>query len=73
MEQTTIIIGIFIFLLTTFLSWRILATKNRKQLDNNKYKKWKSKWIFWQSVIYPSAIAAFLIMFILKWTGLLTF
>jgi len=73
MEQTTIIIGIFIFLITTFLSWRILATKNRKQLDNNKYKKWKSKWIFWQGVIYPSAIATFLIMFILKWTGLLTF
>lgn len=56
MEQTTVITVISIFLITTFLSWRILGT-NRKQLSKNIYKKWKSKWIFWQGVIYPSTNA----------------
>ncbi|RXG13628.1 hypothetical protein DSM02_3669 [Leeuwenhoekiella polynyae] len=72
MEKTTIIVGIIILLITTFFSWKIFGSNNKKQPDNN-YKKWKSKWIFWQGVIFPSIIATFLIMFILKWTGVLIF
>jgi hypothetical protein len=74
MEKITVITAIAIFLMTTFLSWRIFGNNNkRKQPNKNRYKKLKSKWIFWQGVIYPSTIATFLIMFILKWTGILTF
>ena len=71
MEKITVIIATSIFLITTFLGWKILG--DSKKLNSNMYTRLKSKWIFWQSVVYSSAGATFVIMYILKWTDILTF
>lgn len=73
MENHTIFLAVFTFLITTFLGWKILDSSNRKHLNKSMYTKWKSKWMFWQAVIYSSTGATFLLMYILKWTKVVNF
>lgn len=73
MGQTTIITAISIFLITTFLCWKILSNYNKKQLGKKMHKQWNSKLFLWQGVIFSSTGLTFLMMFLLKWTNTLTF
>jgi len=73
MEKISAITAISIFLISIFLYWRYLRYYSKKQVGERMYKQWNSKLYFWQGAIFIGTGATFLIMFILKWTGLLTF
>ena len=71
MEHTTILIAISVFLITTFICWKILSNYNKNQLGKKMAKQWNSKLYLWQGVIFSSTGLTFFIMFILKWTNVL--
>lgn len=73
MEQITILIGISVFLVSTFLSRKILSNYNKNQLGIKMSKQWNSKLYLWQGVIFSSTGITFFIMFLLKWTKVLSF
>ncbi|TVZ28103.1 hypothetical protein JM83_3203 [Gillisia sp. Hel_I_86] len=73
MELNTAITAISIFIITTFLCWKILSNYNKKQLGKKMSKQWNSKLYLWQGVIFSSTGLTFLIIFLLKWTEVLSF
>lgn len=72
MEVNTMIIAISIFIISSFLSWKILSNFSKKQLGKRMFKQWNSKLYLWQGVIFCGTGLTVLIIFLLKWTELLT-
>lgn len=68
-----IIIAIAIFLIINFLFYKSLNGYVKKVSGEKMWKTWNSKVYFWQSSIYTSAAVTTLILYLLKWSGVLTF
>lgn len=73
MENTTILIAISVFLISTLICWKILSSYNKNQLGKKVSKQWTSKLYLWQGVIFSSTGITFFILFMLKWTDVLAF
>ena len=67
------IIGISLFLIVTFLFWRLTHNYSRKKYGEKMWKRGETKLVYWQVAIYISIGITFLIMYLLKWTNILTF
>ncbi len=67
------IIAIVLFLLTCFLFWYFTKGYFKKEYGEKMWKNWGSRLFYWQGVIYTSTGITIVIMFILKWTKVLTF
>ncbi len=66
-----VLITISLFLISTFLIWRITANYRKKEYGK---KMWKlARIYYWQSVIFVSTGVTFLIMFLFNWANILTF
>ncbi len=68
-----ITIALVIFLLINLLSYRILKGYVREAYGKKWLNIWGNKVYFWQSLIFLSTAGTFLIMYILKWSNILTF
>lgn len=69
----TAIIAVSVFLISFFIYWKTMSHYSKKELGEKMYRKWNSRLYFWQGAIFTSTGVTFLIMFILKWTNVLTF
>ena len=74
MEKIWIItIAIAIFLVINFLYIKSLKGYVKKEFGRKWLTIWGNKVYFWQSSIFVSTAGTFLIMYILKWSGVLAF
>jgi len=73
MEKSWIIgIAILIFLVVTFIYWRITRHSIKKIYGEN-WKIWGARTFYWQDAIYICTAITILILFIFKWTNVLSF
>jgi len=74
MEKIWIItIAVAIFLIISFLYNKILNSYIRKTFGKKWLTVWGNKVYFWQSSIFVSTAGTALIMYLLKWSNVLTF
>lgn len=74
MEKIWIIsLAIAIFLIINFIHYKSLSGYVRKEFGKKWLKVWGNKVYFWQSSIFVSTGGTFLIMYILKWSNVLSF
>lgn len=69
----TVIITVVIFLLINLLYSKILKDYVRKAFGKKWLTVWGNKLYFWQSSLFVSIAGTVLIMFLLKWTSVLSF
>lgn len=66
------IIPISLFLIITFLFWRITRVHFRKEYGNILWKQWGTKTFYWQGAIFVGISGTMLVIFLLKWANVLT-
>lgn len=69
----TVIIAVSVFLISFLIYWQVMRYYSKKELGEKMYKQWTARLYFWQGAIFTSTGVTFLVMFILKWTKVLTF
>jgi hypothetical protein len=69
----TWVIAISLFLIITFLFWRLTSGHFKKEYGKRLWEKWGTRLFYWQGAIYTSTGITILIMFLLKWANVLTF
>lgn len=69
----TAITAISVFLISIFLYWKVMRFYSKKVVGKKMYKQWDMRLYFWQGAIFTGTGVTFLIMFLLKWTNVLTF
>ncbi len=72
MEKTWII-AILLFLIITFVFWRITAGHFKKNYGKKLWNQWGTRLFYWQGAIFTSTGGTILIMFVLKWANVVTF
>ncbi|MCB0458701.1 MAG: hypothetical protein KDC74_01620 [Flavobacteriaceae bacterium] len=68
-----ITIAVAIFLIINLLYSKILKDYVKKAFGKKWLNTWGNKLYFWQSSIFVSTAGTFLIMYLLKWSNILTF
>lgn len=67
------VIALSLFLIITFLFYRITRGHFKKEYGKKTWKQWGTRLFYWQGVIFVGIGGTFLIMFLLKWTNVLPF
>ena len=67
------ILAIALFLLITFLFWRLTKDHFKKESGKKMWNQWGTRTFYWQGAIFVGIGGTFLILFLLKWTHVLTF
>jgi len=67
------VITISLFLIITFLFWRLTSGHFKKEYGKKLWKQWGTRLFYWQGAIYTSTGITILIMFLLKCANVLTF
>ena len=67
------IITTAIFLIINFIFYKSLNDYVKKEYGEKMWKIWGNKLYFWQSSIFVSTLGTALIMYLLKWSNVLTF
>lgn len=74
MEKTWIIVlAISLFLIITFIFWRLTIGRFKKEYGKKERKLWGASTFYWQSVIYICTGITFLVLALLKWTNIFNF
>jgi dTDP-4-dehydrorhamnose 3,5-epimerase-like enzyme len=68
-----IIIGIAIFLIINFLYYKSMKGYVKESFGKKWLNVWGNKVWFWQSSIFVSTGGTVLVMYLLKWSNVLTF
>ena len=72
-KKWILLIAILIFFIVTFLFWRLTSGYAKKGYGTKMWKHWPTRLSYWQAAILYSTGITILIMFLLKWTNVLTF
>ncbi|WP_282148007.1 hypothetical protein [Algibacter lectus] len=74
MEKTSIILlAISLFVVITFLYWRLTRAYAEKEYGNNMWKQWGTRTFYWQGALYFSGGLTVALIFVLKSASVLTF
>ena len=74
MDKTwVIVLVIALFLISTFVFWKITAGHRKKEYGKNMWKLWGARTFYWEGAIYICTWVTILIVLFLKWTNILTF
>ena len=74
MEKSWLIgITILIFLIVLFFYWKFTVGPYKRANSEKMRKLWGIRTFYWEGLIYGSTGITILILFILKWTNVLTF
>lgn len=65
------LISIPIFILFTFLLWKISIKYYKQENSEKMWKLWGLRTAYWEGVILISGFLTFLVLIILKWTDLM--
>jgi hypothetical protein len=73
MEKNWIIV-ISLFIIITFLYWKISNGYFKKEVYGKKvFEQWGTRFFYWQGVLFVSGGITVLMIFLLKWINVLTF
>jgi len=67
------ILALSLFLIITFLFWRMTNAHFRKNYGKKTWKQWGTRTFYWQGAIFVGIGGTFLMMYLLKWAHVLTF
>ena len=67
------IIAILLFLIVTFLIWKFTKEYVKNVYGKKMFKQWGTRAIYWHGALFVSGGLTVLIIFLLKWTNVLTF
>jgi hypothetical protein len=67
------VIAISLFLIITFLFWKLTSGHFKKEYGRKMWKKWGARLFYWQGVIYTGTGITVVIMLVLRWVNVLTF
>lgn len=74
MEKNWIIgMAILIFLVVTFLYWKLTSGYAEKEYGKKMWKQWGTRTFYWTGALFISGGLAIAIMFLLKRGNVLTF
>jgi hypothetical protein len=68
-----ILIAIPVFLIITFVYWKITRGYAEKEYGKKTFKQWGTRTFYWQGALLVSSGVTILIIFLLKWVNVLTF
>ena len=68
-----LLIALLIFLIYTFLFWRLTSGDTKEEYGTKMWKHWPTRLYYWQAAILYSAGFTIITMFLLKWGNVLTF
>ena len=68
-----ILIAISLFLLITFLYWKLTNGYAEKEYGKKMFKQWGTRTFYWTGALFVSGGVTVLIIFLLKWLNVLTF
>lgn len=71
--NTVLFVGIPIFLIVLFLFWKFTNQPIKEEYGEKMWKQGASRLSFWQFGIYASMGVTALVLFVLKWTEVVTF
>jgi hypothetical protein len=71
--ETPWIIAVALFLVVTFILWKLTIGPFKKEYGEKRRKIWGQRTFYWQDVLYISSGITFLLLVLLKWTNVLTF
>ena len=72
-KNWVLLIAILIFLIYTFLFWKLTSANAKKGYGPKMWKHWPTKLSYWQAAILYSIGFTTITMFLLKWGNVLTF
>ena len=67
------IIGIFLFLVLTFLVWKVFNGFYKKETSDKMRKTWGARMYYWHFIFMISGLATTLIIILLKRLNVMTF
>ncbi len=68
-----ILIAISLFLIIIFLYWKITIGHFKKEYGKKRRKLWGQRTFYWEGAILVSTGITILILFLLKWSNVLTY
>jgi len=68
-----LILGIALFLIFIFLFWLLTRGYVKKKYGTKMLNHWPTRLAYWQAAILYSVGLTFVIMYVLRWTNVLTF
>lgn len=68
-----LLIAILIFLISTFLFWKLTSAYAKKGYGPKMWKHWPTRLSYWQAAILYGIGFTAITMFLLKWGNVLTF
>ncbi len=68
-----ITLAIVLFILTTFIVRKVFNSIYKREYSTKARKSWGSRMYYWHFVIMISGAITTLILYVLKWRGLLSF
>ncbi len=68
-----ILIAISLFIIITFLYWKVTRGYAEKEYGKKMFKQWGTRTFYWQGALFFSGGITVLIIFLLKWSNVMTF
>ena len=74
MENTwLIVIAILIFLVNTFLYWKLTHGYAMNETGKKMWSQWTTRTFYWTGALWFSGGATVLVLLLLKWAGFLNY
>lgn len=67
------VIVISLYLIITFLFWRLTNGHFKKEYGEKMFKLWGTKTFYWQGILLISGGLTVVIIFLLKWANIFNF
>lgn len=68
-----LLIAVLIFIVSTFLFLKFGGRYYKKEYGKKMWKQWPTRLYNWQAAIFYGVVLTMIVMFLLKWTNVLTF
>jgi len=68
-----ILIAISLFLIITFLYWKLTNSYAEKEYGKKMFKQWGTKTFYWTGALFISGGITVFVIYLLKWGNVLTF
>ncbi|WP_051205317.1 hypothetical protein [Salinimicrobium xinjiangense] len=67
------IIAVLVFIIISFLFWRITRGHFQKEYGQKVWKQWATRFFYWQGVVFVGTGGTLFVLFLLKWSNILSF
>ena len=72
-KASIILIAIVLFVIITFLYWKITRGFGEKEYGKKMWKNWGTRTFYWTGALFVSGGITVLLIYLLKWGNVLAF